>query len=255
MKTDKPEKISVVTITQWKRFPILKLVASCLFRQSKKAYEWVIVDGNSTPEDAALLAEQMVTLRDEAMISIVYVPYQYATTLGELRNRGNMACKGDIIICFDDDDYYPPTRIQHVIEQFKAHPDKNIAGCSKLLIHDYTKLQFYQCNGFHDNHSTNSAMAWRKVYLKNHAYDNTKKTGEEASFTNDFTEPMIQLNPLHTVILSAHCQNTYDKSGLFDDIRMYTPLQFKLMPKLMDAMMYRKFFAIFREMEKALNPT
>jgi glycosyltransferase involved in cell wall biosynthesis len=253
-KREKREKISVVTVTQWKRFSILKLVVSCLYRQSTKADEWVIVDGNSNPEDAALLAEQMVTLRDEAMISIVYVPFQSATTLGELRNRGNMACKGDIIICFDDDDYYPPTRIQHVVEQFKEHPHINIAGCSKLLIHDYTKLQFYQCNGFNDNHSTNSAMAWRKVYLKNHSYDNTKKTGEEAGFTNNFTEPMIQLNPLHTVVLSAHCQNTFDKSNTLNDIRIYTPLHFKLMPTLMDAMVYRKFLAIFREMENALNP-
>jgi glycosyltransferase involved in cell wall biosynthesis len=249
--TDKREKISVVTVTQWKRFSVLKLVAACLFRQSKKADEWVIVDGNSTPEDAALLAAQMTTLRDEAMVSIVYVPFQGVTALGELRNRGNMACKGDIIICFDDDDYYPPTRIQHVIEQFKAHPDKHIAGCTKLLIHDYTTLQFYQCNGFTDNHSTNSAMAWRKLYLKSHAYDNTKKSGEEASFTHDFTEPMIQLNPMHTVILSTHCQNTYDKKELLNDTRMYTPLPFKLMPSLMDAMVYRKFFAIFREMENA----
>ena len=112
-------------------------------------------------------------------------------------------------------------------------------------------MQFYQCIGFNDNHSTNSAMAWKKFYLKNHAYDNTKKTGEEASFTNNFTEPMIQLNPLHTVVLSAHSQNTFDKSGMLNDIRIYTPLPFKLMPTLMDAMVYRKFFSIFREMENA----
>jgi glycosyltransferase involved in cell wall biosynthesis len=254
MKKEKREKISVVTITQWKRFSVLKLVASCLFRQSIKADEWVIVDGNSNPEDAALLSVQMATLRDEAMVSIVYVPFQSVVALGELRNRGNMACKGDIIICFDDDDYYPPTRIQHVVEEFKAHPNKHIAGCTKLLIQDYTTLQFYQCNGFNDNHSTNSAMAWRKLYLKTHAYDNTKTTGEEASFTNNFTEPMIQLDPLHTVVLSAHCQNTFDKKELLNDIRIYTPLPFKLMPTLMDAMMYRKFLAVFRDMENAMNP-
>lgn len=251
MKNQKREKISVVTVTQWKRFPVLKLVASCLFQQSKKADEWVIVDGNSTPEEAALLASQMSVLRDEVMISIVYVPYQPHNGLGELRNRGNMACKGNIIICMDDDDYYPPTRIQHVIEQFKAHPDKSIAGCTKLLIHDYSNLQFYQCNGFDDNHSTNSAMAWRKSYLETHSYDNTKKTGEEASFTNNFTEPMIQLNPLHTVVLSTHCQNTFDKSELLKDTRIYTPLKFKIMPQIMDAMLYRKFLSIFRDMERS----
>ena len=246
----KHEKISVVTVTQWKRFPVLKLVASCLFRQSKKPDEWVIVDGNATPEDAVLLAEQMTVLRDDIMIPIVYVPFHPAA-LGELRNRGNMACKGDIIICMDDDDYYPPTRIQHVVEQFKANPDKSIAGCTKLLIHDYTTLQFYQCVGFNETHSTNSAMAYRKSYLKTHAYDNTQKTGEEAHFTNNFTEPMIQLYPSHTVILSSHTQNTYDKSDMLKNNPHFTPLEFKWMPKLMDAMMYRKFFLLFRDMEKS----
>jgi glycosyltransferase involved in cell wall biosynthesis len=38
-------------------------------------------------------------------------------TLGDNRNRGNQVVTGDIIVCMDDDDYYPPTRISHAVEE------------------------------------------------------------------------------------------------------------------------------------------
>ena len=243
-------KVSVVTVTQWKRFSVLKLVALCLSRQSKKPTEWVIVDGNTNPDDAALLAKEMPTIRDISLVPIVYAPYQPGLVLGGMRNRSNAICKGDIIICMDDDDYYPPTRIQHVLEEFEKFPQKQIAGCSAMFIHDYNTLQFYQCKGYHENHSTNSALAYRKSYLKNHRYDDSKTSAEESSFTNHFSEPMIQLDPLHTIMLSSHTENTFDKRDLLKNNPTFTMIPFKMAPKLMDIMVYRKFLKAFREKEK-----
>jgi glycosyltransferase involved in cell wall biosynthesis len=241
--------ISVVTVTQTKRIPILKMVALCISRQSMRPDEWVIVDGNSTPEDGALLEKEMKNLREISNVPIVYAPYHPGLALGAMRNRGNAICRGEIIVCMDDDDYYPPTRIEHVLEKFKEFPTKKIAGCTSMFIHDYNELQFYQCAGYHENHSTNSAFAYRKSYLQQHRYEDTKKTGEEASFTNQFTEPLIQLDPLHTIVLSSHQTNTFDKKDLLKNNPKFVPIAFKLAPKILDIMVYRKFLKTFREME------
>jgi hypothetical protein len=41
---------------------------------------------------------------------------------------------------------------------------------------------------------------------------------EEGSFTNDFMEPMEQLDPMKTIVISGHGNNTVDKSKLSPEI-------------------------------------
>jgi hypothetical protein len=148
----------------------------------------------------------------------------------------------------DDDDYYPPQRISHVADRFKAQPKYMIAGCSNIFIQDYNTMQFYQCKGFHTNHSTNSALAWRKEYLTTHKHDETREFGEEHSFTNGFTEPMIALNPKLTVILSSHSANTFDKRDLLKNNPRFEPLSFFILPKLMNQSDYREYYAAMKKL-------
>ena len=238
--------VSVITITQEKRHPVLQLLLKCILRQTHQPDEWVITEGSRTKEEADRNAVLIHTMREKTTIPILYLPYKENTNLGGLRNRGNRACRGDITVVMDDDDYYPPHRIQHVLETFEKYPHIDLAGCSPILIHHYSTMQFYQCKGFHDKHATNSTMAWRKTYLLTHEHDEEKKTGEELSFTNGFTAPMVQLHPVHTVVLSSHTLNTFDKQSLLQNNPSYVPLRFVVMPKLMDETLYREYLAVFR---------
>ena len=217
-------------------------------KQSKLPDEWVIIEGSKNKEDADYNEVQIDSLKKEYPIQIHYYPFEEQMTLGKLRNKGNLACKGDFIICMDDDDYYPPMRISHVIDRMIAQPDYLIAGCSNIYIHDYNTMQFYQCIGFHTNHSTNSAMAFRKEYLLHHSHDESKTFGEEASFTNNFTEKMIPLNPQHTVILSSHSSNTFDKRELLKNNPRFKPISFFFMPKLMNESIYREYYAAMKNL-------
>ena len=133
--------------------------------------------------------------------------------LGELRNKGNNKCTSDITVCMDDDDYYPSTRVEHAVNKLKNSQCK-IAGCSAILIYDYFLEKLYRFNQFAPYHSTNNCMAWKKEYLLTNKHDSSKEMAEESSFTKSFTEPMVQLEAEHTIVVSSHDNNTFNKREL-----------------------------------------
>lgn len=57
-------------------------------------------------------------------------------------------------------------------------------------------------------------MAYKREYLKNHSHLTGLDKAEESSFTNDFTEPMVQLDAGQTIVISGHNMNTVDKDWL-----------------------------------------
>jgi hypothetical protein len=92
-----------------------------------------------------------------------------------------------------------------------------IAGCSQTYMYDYNFDKLYKCKGYHNNHSTNNCMAYRKEYLKDHRYEKGLIMAEEYGFTNGFTEPMIQIHPDKSVIVSIHGSNTVNKQNYIED--------------------------------------
>jgi glycosyltransferase involved in cell wall biosynthesis len=212
MAKEKKPTVSIVTITQLKRFTCLQILKDIIESQTyKNIIEWVIVEGSSD-EDIAASAEQLKQFKatSDLMIPIIYLEKVPGEKLGALRNKGNKKCSGDITVVMDDDDYYPVNRVKHAVEQLQAS-SKLIAGCSAMYIYDYTLEKLCKFKGFGDNHSINSCFAWKKKYLEKHSHDESKDCGEEPSFTNDFKEPMIQLDPEQSLVQSSHLQNTFNK--------------------------------------------
>ena len=204
--------VSIVTITQLKRFPCIEVLRDMIVAQTyKRIVEWIIVEGSPNMEDAAKNAENIRGLSLEGLKpTIRYLEKVPGEKLGALRNKGNRACVGNITVVMDDDDYYPRTRVQHAVESL-SDSKALIAGCSGMIIYDYILEKIYQFRPFGPYHSVNSCMAWKKEYIETHAHDDSKETGEEASFTNEFKEPMIQLDAAKSIIQSSHSFNTYNK--------------------------------------------
>ncbi len=211
-------KVSLITITQMSRFECLLLLLDKIKQQTyKNIIEWVIVEGSKTPEDRNISLgniKKMINNESDIKFNIVYVNDTQNMKLGELRNIGNNACTGDITVCMDDDDFYFDNRVEHAVEKLSKSKCL-IAGCSNHLMYDYQLDKLIQMPLFGQNHSINSCMAWKKKYLNDHLHDPSKETGEEASFTNNFSEPMVQLDPYSTLITSSHNQNSYNKKPLF----------------------------------------
>ena len=202
--------VSIVTITQLKRYESLEILCELIKTQTyKHIIEWVIVEGSKEREDALKNKENIELLKKSIDIPIIYIEWN-GYKLGELRNQGNNACKGDITVCMDDDDFYFPTRVQYAVEKLKASKFL-IAGCSNILLYDFFLEKLYKFKNFGIYHSTNNCMAWKKEYLLKNRHDSDKEFAEETSFTNTFTEPMVQLETEHTLIVSSHNMNTYNK--------------------------------------------
>lgn len=211
--------VSIVTITQLYRFDSLNILIDLIKNQSySNIIEWIIVEGSKNSSDAEInkinINNLIKNTKSSINFIIKYIEYKPDTKLGELRNNGNLACTGDITVCMDDDDYYPPTRVSHAVKKL-SESNYKIAGCSNHYMYDYNLKMLVQMKIYAENHSSNSCMAWKKEYLKTNSHDPKKDVAEEASFTKNFTEPMIKLEPEHTIIMSSHNKNTFSKKKLF----------------------------------------
>ena len=227
--------VSLLTITQRSRNKCLKNLLDFILHQTYNGIvEWVIVEGSKTEKDAEENKEFIINeiiineiiineiiineiiineINNKTHFPIKYIGYEEGSKLSDLRNRGNDSCKGDIIVCMDDDDYYPPKRVETAVAKL-THSTKQIAGCSYAYMYHYNLDKLYKFKSFGRNHSTNNCFAYKKEYLLTHRHEAGLDLGEEMSFTNGFTEPMIQLDSEDCIVISSHRSNTFDKTPL-----------------------------------------
>lgn len=205
--------VSIVTVTQYSRRECLANLSMLIHLQAyKNIIEWVIVEGSPVKEDSIKNAKLIREMKSD--IPINFIGWCAGQPLSDLRNAGNEASRGEIIVCMDDDDYYPPTRVTHAVYRLQ-NSTALIAGCSPAYIYFYSTGQFFQYRNFCDTHSTNNCLAYKRAYLQGHQYAPGLSKAEESSFTDEFSEPMVQLDPAKTIVISGHAKNTVDKSWMF----------------------------------------
>lgn len=219
---DKFPFVSICTPTYNRRPFIPSLIKSIeQQRYPKNKLEWIIVDdGRDSIQD---LVKDIPYVR--------YIRYNKKITLGHKRNIMNSKAKGEYIIYFDDDDYYPPTRIFHAINTLIQNPNFLIAGSSELLIYYNHLREIWKFGSSGRYHSTAATFAFHKKLLNITKFNDNDESGEEKHFLKHYTIPLIQLNPIHTILVFSHLFNTFDKKLLLkngNNIRktVYNPIQF-----------------------------
>jgi glycosyltransferase involved in cell wall biosynthesis len=208
-KAEKLPFVSIVTPTYNRRRFIPYLIQMYNSQTYKKdQMEWIILDDGQ---------DKVKDLFDEVAKTIPNVHYYSLDdkeTIGTKRNKLNDLAKGEIIIAMDDDDYYPPERVSHVVSKFNAQPKVNLAGSSEIYMY-YSDIQtIYKLGPYNPNHATNGTMAWRKSYADTHRYDDYVTHAEEKSFLEEYKNPMIQLDPFKVMLVMSHTENTFDKKKL-----------------------------------------
>ena len=205
--------VSVITVT-YNRSRFIPALIECYKNQLYKHTEWLILD-DSEPD------EQVI---NEALCSSLaqYIQNPVRKPMGHKLNQLTAMCKGDIIVVMDDDDYYPPTRISSVVDAFQKHPDIQIAGCSKVYMYFVDEDAIYTAGPYHDRHAIHCTIAYRSSYLKDHRYDDEEPCGVEKVLTNNFTEPMIQLDPRQTILHTVHQTNTFQGKRTIARLRKTT---------------------------------
>ena len=175
-------------------------------RQTMKPDRWIVLDntqgqGGWTPSELTILHRHSEPL-----------------TIAEMRNKClelalETGC--EFIVFWDDDDYYPPERIQTGVDALEAKPMADIAGCSFMYMM-LTELNALMSVGpYQDKHATAGTWTMRRRYALNNRFDPSRTFGEEASFTHGWNANLIQVDSEKTIVVMGHRGNTVSKTDVF----------------------------------------
>ena len=176
--------------------------------QRRKPDLWIIVDNSNTS------AYDWSVARDRT--GVLYHRVYGTHTIGALRNiclKLALEQGADYIVFWDDDDYYPPTRISSGVEALEKNPDKDIAGSSMMYLLLTRENVLMTTGPFGDHHATAATYTIRRTYAETHQFPD-KARGEEYEFTGQWTAKMLQVAPEDTIVVMGHGHNTVDKSDL-----------------------------------------
>ena len=208
LTTDLVPFVSICTPT-FNRRPFIPFLIRCFQLQTypKDRIEWVIVDDGTDPIGDLV--------KDIPQVKYYY--YEEKMLLGKKRNLMHQKCLGDIIVYMDDDDYYPPQRVEHAVEKLQNNPSYLLAGASEMYIYFDSKKKIYQCGPYKQYHATAATFAFKKELLKDTLYDDDNAFAEETKFTKGYTIPLIQLEPLKTILVFSHKHNSLNKEKMLDN--------------------------------------
>jgi len=170
--------------------------------------EWIVIDdGQEEVEDLFEAARDRIP-------TLNFIRYEDKLTLGEKRNLLNKEAKGEIIIAFDDDDFYFPDRVSAAVDALIKNPTVDLAGSSEVYMFFSDTKEIYKIGPYFPTHATNGTMAWRKRYALTHTYDENVAFAEEKSFLDGYKNPLVQLDPMKVMLVISHSDNTFDKTEL-----------------------------------------
>lgn len=218
-KTSSFPLVSILTPT-YNRRAFIPWSRKCLEQQDYplSRIEWIILDDGSDP------IEDLVS----DMECVKYHRYEEKMNIGKKRNLANKLATGEYIVAWDDDDFYPPTRISHSVTTLIKNPKATIAGASECYMWYSDIKTVYKVGPYSGNHGTNGTMAYTKGYKDRHIYDEFVLNAEEGSFTGGFTETMVQLDPKHVILVMSHSHNTFDKRALRGGNKLIQPTTQKI---------------------------
>ena len=202
--------VSVCTPT-FNRRPFIPTMFECFKNQTypKDRIEWIIVDdGTDCIEDL---------IQKSGIKQIRYFRNETKMSLGQKRNHMHSFVKGTIIVYMDDDDYYPPERIEHAVDKLQENREAMCAGSSEIYIYFKHIQKMYQGGPYGPNHATAGTFAFRTEMLKDTRYEDHAALAEERHFLKEYTIPFVQLDPMKTILVFSHEHNTFDKRKLLEN--------------------------------------
>ena len=197
--------ISVITPTK-DRFEFTKNMLRNFFRQDYPLERMELLIGDDSKNSIEKILPESENIR--------YFHLE-PMTLGKKRNFLCKVSKGDIIVFMDDDDYYPPDKVSHVVK--KLWPSNYLVSGSSLMYvyyvyyDDIYKFGPYLMKNNDTNHTTCGTLSLKKKYFEKFQFNETATKAEEKQFLNNWKTEVLQLNSLKSILCIAHFDNTVDK--------------------------------------------
>ncbi len=204
--------VSICTPT-FNRRPFIPMMLECFRHQTypKDKMEWIIIDDGTDPVEDIIMSANIPQIR--------YFRYNEKMTLGRKRNmmHEKVHAQSRYIVYFDDDDYYPPERVEHAVDTLQKNPKALCVGSSAMYLYFKHIQKMYKFGPYGPNHATAASFAFRKEMLKNSAYENDACLAEEKAFLKNYTVPFAQLDPKKTILVFSHPHNSFDKKRLLEN--------------------------------------
>jgi hypothetical protein len=199
------EKVSLVTVSNYKRLDFFKIIIDCVKHQNyKNIIEWVIVYGN---KDGFKKFKKFINSIDIG-IKIVVIDGGDGK-IGKYRNMYNKVVKGDVIVCMDDDDYYKENYVEECVKSVKEF---KMACIPNIILYDLDTDICINMNKIASTIFSNNALAYKRE-MCSQKYDEEVNNLEEQSFSNNFSIQCNNMDPSIMVHL-AHYSNTFNKRNL-----------------------------------------
>jgi len=223
--------VSVCTPT-YNRRRFLPFLIKCFQSQTypKELMEWIIIDDSDESVEDIFMDP---SLDEETRKCIKYFRVEEKMKLGRKRNFMHEKCKGEIIVYMDDDDYYPPERVNHAVNKLRSKPYAKVAGSSLIYIYFKHLNKVYRFGPYGQMHSTAGTFAFKREILLETKYDDDAEMAEERFFLKNYSFPMVQLDTMKTILVFAHDHNTFDKKKLLDKEHFHPDFvaETRMMPK------------------------
>ena len=158
-------KVTIITGT-WNREAFLPAIHACVRSQTYDNIEWIVFDDSDTPS---------VELSKNAWDKLTYIHSKDRVSIGEKRNRMVAQAKGEIIVNFDDDDFYGPN---YVTNRVKALTE---SGCKLSIM-----------SGFFVYHLNNGRFGYYRTRVKQGPAFQFNKFGMKLVELSNVKIPYIQ---------------------------------------------------------------
>ena len=197
--------VSVITSTANRARFMARLITMYTYQTyPHEDMEWIILDDGEESVEAFFT--------DLCLPNIRYIRSEGRQPMGTKLNRLVYEARGDILVVMDDDDYYPPERVESAVAAFAANPWCEVAGTSLVYMYSTATGEVYQAGPYHNKHALNCTLAWKRSYSEKQLFDPAEVCAVEKRFLRGFTVPMIQLKSSETILHVIHSSNTFDKT-------------------------------------------
>jgi glycosyltransferase involved in cell wall biosynthesis len=195
--------VSVCTPT-FNRRPFIENMINCYKNQTypRNRMEWIIVD------DGTDKVKDIFDKYTDLNIKYFAVDKMH---LGAKRNFMHTKTEGSIIVYMDDDDYYPPERVEHSVDKLTNDNQALCAGSSEIYVYFKEEKRMIQCGPYSETHATAGTFAFKRRLLDITSYEADAALAEERHFLKNYTIPFVQLDPLKTILVFSHKHNTFNK--------------------------------------------
>jgi len=209
----------VVCTPTYNRGFTLNFSTMVMKKQTYKNIHWVIIDNSSDEEQSWINITKI-----EGLPPLTYVRILDKKPIGEMRNICLQEAKKlnpNYIAFWDDDDYYPPQRIQKSVQALEEDSKYDIVGCDIMPVFIVKDNVIIEVGPYGANHSTASVWLFRNSITNNRKFHNTDVKAEESNFTRDWTLSMKMISHKDAILVIGHNRNTVNKEQIAENPRKF----------------------------------